>query len=61
MHKALHVLRNQNRKKRGGGQQIISNSYGDSDFDLMSQLVGTEPAPEVAVQVIEDAEESLIS
>jgi len=56
MHKALHVLRNQNRKKRGGGQQIISNSSGDSDFDLMSQLIGCEPAPEVAMQVVEDAE-----
>ncbi len=59
IHKALHVLRNESRKKRGGGQQVLGNNSGYSDFDLIEQLIGNEPTPEVAVQVVEDAESLL--
>ncbi len=56
LHKALHVLRDEGRKKRGGDVQIYGNHSEDSEVDLLEQMISHEPTPEVAVQFVEDVE-----
>ncbi len=60
LHKALHLLRDESREKRGGGFQRIGNGAKASGFDWQ-QLVAAEPSPELAMQVSEQAERLLAS
>jgi DNA-directed RNA polymerase specialized sigma24 family protein len=58
-HKVLHLVRDEDREKRGGGRKFVAADAATSDADLLQQLVGTEPTPEVAAQVAEEAERLL--
>lgn len=57
LHKVLHLIRDEGRMKRGGGKQAVEGE--GSDLDLLGQLVGAEPTPQVAIQVAEEAERLL--
>lgn len=59
LHKVLHVVRDEGRGKRGGGRQPCSGDAEESDLDLLSQIVGSEPTPEMAAEVAEQAERLL--
>jgi DNA-directed RNA polymerase specialized sigma24 family protein len=56
-HKAIHLVRDQRRKKRGGTMPSSSGAIaGETDI---SQLVGKDPTPEFAAQVAEEFERLL--
>ncbi len=46
--KALHMLRDEGRLKRGGGAGVIE------DEEALEQVIGAEPTPEFAAQVAEE-------
>ncbi len=48
--KALRLLRDEGRLKRGGGQVVLA----DADEGALEQVIGREPAPEFAAQVVEE-------
>ncbi len=55
--KAAHLLRDQGRQKRGGGQ---STSYRGGDEAVnVEQVIGPVPTPEFTVQVMEESERLL--
>jgi RNA polymerase sigma factor (sigma-70 family) len=49
-HKAIHLVRDQRRQKRGG--DVLSEK--DAEAAAISQIVGHEPTPEFAAQVAEE-------
>src|ERR1700676_2249835 len=53
--KALHLLRDQGRHKRGGGR-APAGRLDSPDGQLIEQLVGNEPTPGFAAQVAEQYE-----
>jgi DNA-directed RNA polymerase specialized sigma24 family protein len=55
----LHLVRDEGRQKRGGNIQPQGNQPPDQDVGLLDQLVGTEPTPEIALQLAEEAERLL--
>jgi DNA-directed RNA polymerase specialized sigma24 family protein len=58
--KAVHLIRDQQRAKRGGGRGAFSgplDSHGDEP--AIEKLVGNEPSPEFAAQVAEEYERLL--
>jgi DNA-directed RNA polymerase specialized sigma24 family protein len=57
-HKAMHIVRDAQRLKRGG--PISARSPRDED-DAVSQIIGKEPTPEFAAQVAEELEHLLQS
>ena len=61
VHKVIHLVRYEDRKKRGGGRKCVVADAANSSADLLQQLVDAEPTPEVAVQVAEEAERLLDS
>ena len=52
IHKLLHLQRDQNRLKRGGGFRAVEAIEGD-DRTAVDQLISREPTPEFASQVAE--------
>jgi len=56
LHKALHVVRDGSRKKRGGDWKRLMDDADANDAGLLEQLVSSEPLPEVAAQVNEEVE-----
>jgi RNA polymerase sigma factor (sigma-70 family) len=54
-HKAIHLVRDQRRQKRGGDLR----SEGDVEAAAISQVVGPEPTPEFALQVAEELQQLL--
>jgi DNA-directed RNA polymerase specialized sigma24 family protein len=55
--KVAHLLRDQQRQKRGGGWFKLG-SGGDATVEL-EQVIGHAPTPEFAVQVVEEADRLL--
>ena len=57
-HKAQHLLRDQNRQKRGGGKVRGESAFGEPaasrDGPGIEQLAGAEPTPELAAVIAED-------
>lgn len=57
IHKILHVNRDQNRLKRGGGFVELEGFDSSSDsFAVINQVVSREPSPEFAAEVAEQFE-----
>jgi RNA polymerase sigma factor (sigma-70 family) len=52
--KTLHLVRDQQRQKRGGRFQ-----HNENESDGINQIVGREPSPEFAVEVAEELENLL--
>ena len=52
IHKLLHLQRDQNRLKRGGGFRAVEAIEGD-DRTAVDQLISREPTPEFAAQLAE--------
>lgn len=52
IHKLLHLQRDQNRLKRGGGFRAIEPT-SDSDRSAVDELISREPTPEFAAQIAE--------
>jgi DNA-directed RNA polymerase specialized sigma24 family protein len=59
LHKVVHLVRDEDRQKRGGGQKFVVADPANSSADLLQQLVDAEPTPDVVVQVAEEAERLL--
>jgi DNA-directed RNA polymerase specialized sigma24 family protein len=59
LHKVLHLVRDESRVKRGGTRRRNSSSADGCDSDLLQQLVGAEPTPELAAQVAEETKRLL--
>lgn len=55
LNKALRLLRNEMRQKRGGNWNRIENS-DNQQLDLLQQLAGAEPTADLAVQMAEQLE-----
>ena len=58
LHKVLHLVRDENRQKRGGRWTQLVEA-GLDDETLMTRLAGQEPTPEFAVEVAEECERLL--
>jgi len=58
LHKVLHLVRDENRQKRGGQWTQLVESGAD-DEALIAQLAGQEPTPEFAAEVAEQCERLL--
>jgi len=54
-HKAIHLVRDQRRQKRGGG--LLPEN--DAEAAALSQVVGREPTPEFAARVAEEFQQLL--
>lgn len=64
LHKALHLVRDEGRVKRGGGWQRVGGGgelEGEPNDDRLQRIVGAEPSPAVAAQIAEEAERMLAS
>jgi DNA-directed RNA polymerase specialized sigma24 family protein len=51
--KAAHLVRDQNRARRGGGQTVRSD---DADGVLLEEVLGKEPTPEQAAEVADECQ-----
>lgn len=57
--KAMHLMRDENRQKRGGGQPPAApRQAGESDISL-EEIVGSEPTPAFAAEVAEECQRLL--
>lgn len=56
--KTVHLIRDENRQKRGGGQTIAGQNAGDQSLE---QVLSREPDPALAAQVTEEYERLLAS
>jgi DNA-directed RNA polymerase specialized sigma24 family protein len=57
IHKLLHVQRDQNRLKRGGGfGQVAEGNDSENGPSAVEQIISREPTPEIAAQVAEQYE-----
>ena len=64
LHKALHLMRDEGRVKRGGGWQRVGGVGkldGERDDERLQRIVAAEPSPAVAAQIAEEAERMLAS
>jgi len=53
--KALNLIRNEHREKRGGGHvRQASALVGEGDADAFAAVLGREPTPELAAQLAEE-------
>jgi DNA-directed RNA polymerase specialized sigma24 family protein len=53
--KALNLIRNEHREKRGGGHvRQASAMVGEGDADVYAAVLGREPTPELAAQLAEE-------
>lgn len=58
LHKVLHLVRDENRQKRGGRwTQLVAADDGQED--VLARLAGQEPSPELAAEVAEEFERLL--
>ena len=54
LHKALHLVRDESRQKRGGDWNAIENaSLSGDDRAAIDQVIGREPTPEFVAQLLE--------
>jgi RNA polymerase sigma factor (sigma-70 family) len=54
LRKLMHMLRDQNRQKRGGNYRQISQAIDSSDCPTeIEQIIAREPTPEMAAQLAE--------
>jgi DNA-directed RNA polymerase specialized sigma24 family protein len=51
--KAAHLIRDETRRKRGGGAVVHTSALADED-SWLAELIGPEPTPEFAAQVAEE-------
>jgi DNA-directed RNA polymerase specialized sigma24 family protein len=51
--KAAHLIRDETRRKRGGGAVVHTSALADEDGRL-AEFIGSEPTPEFAAQVAEE-------
>jgi DNA-directed RNA polymerase specialized sigma24 family protein len=51
--KAASLVRDETRKKRGGGMVLHASALADED-SLLAEFIGTEPTPDFAAQVAEE-------
>jgi DNA-directed RNA polymerase specialized sigma24 family protein len=58
LRKAAHLIRDENRQKRGGDASMISQS---GDEPTLEQVLSREPNPAFAAQVTEEYERLLVS
>jgi DNA-directed RNA polymerase specialized sigma24 family protein len=57
IHKVLHVIRDQDRLKRGGNFRELAGFNSSSDsFSALNSIVSQEPSPEFAAEVAEQYE-----
>ncbi len=62
IHKLLHVVRDENRLKRGGQFHELNGFDSSSDsIAAVNQIVSREPSPEFAVEVAEQYQEMMLS
>jgi DNA-directed RNA polymerase specialized sigma24 family protein len=52
--KAAHLLRDEGRRKRGGGVAFAGAAPGDDEASVLGQVLGREPDPAFAAQVAEE-------
>lgn len=53
--KAAHLVRDEGRKKRGGGMQAVTGAGpGEDEDSVLDQVLSREPTPELAAQVAEE-------
>ena len=58
--KAVRLLRDEGRQKRGGGRETLTGPLdSDGNQPAVEQLIGNEPSPEFAAQVAEEYERLL--
>jgi RNA polymerase sigma factor (sigma-70 family) len=58
LNKAIRLMRDEARQKRGGNHTTITSSSDDTD--CLAQIIGTEPSPAIAAQVVEEIEVLLL-
>lgn len=56
-YKALHLLRDEGRQKRGGNR-VVSLQHTEED-EAIQEIIGSEPTPEFAAQVAEECQRLL--
>ena len=57
LRKVVHVMRDQNRQKRGGSQQAVEEwEASDEAQAAVEKVVGREPSPEFAAQLAEECD-----
>jgi len=56
LHKAFHLLRDQNCQKRGGDWKRLDSTGEDDSESVLGQIAGHEPSPELAAQFAEEYE-----
>jgi DNA-directed RNA polymerase specialized sigma24 family protein len=59
LRKVLRLVRDEGREKRGGSRRAIATTGPDGDLDLLQQIISAEPTPEIATQMVEEAEHLL--
>jgi DNA-directed RNA polymerase specialized sigma24 family protein len=59
LRKVVHLVRDEGREKRGRSRRAAAATGPDSDLDLLQQIVSVEPTPEIATQLVEEAEHLL--
>lgn len=53
--KAQHLVRDETRLKRGGGDRPVSECSGDADEEaVLAQIMSREPTPDLAAQLAEE-------
>jgi DNA-directed RNA polymerase specialized sigma24 family protein len=53
--KAANLRKHQRRHKRGGGRVVAASAVaGDEEADLLAEVMGREPTPELAAQAAEE-------
>jgi DNA-directed RNA polymerase specialized sigma24 family protein len=58
--KAQHLVRDETRQKRGGGDRALSDTSGGPDEDsVLEQVLSREPTPDMAAQLAEEYRELL--
>jgi len=59
LHKVMRLVRDEGREKRGGGKTAIAMGDSEGGIDVIGQLASSEPTPEDAVQIAEEADRLL--
>jgi DNA-directed RNA polymerase specialized sigma24 family protein len=58
--KAMHLRRDEDRQKRGGGMRCVNNTPSEPDEEsVLEQVLSREPTPEFAAQMTEERERLL--
>lgn len=61
LHKALHLIRDEDREKRGGGWKRLTDDGQPFSPGVLEQLTSAEFSPELTAQVAEEADRLLAS